>query len=288
MIKLKIEKIPEYLSPSSLGQAEGQPNTFYGTRLIEDKWQKEEQSIPAAMGSSFDCKIKVYLMNREENPIGDKQLIPMILKGVERDEPEVEESGNKILGQYHINAIDFYEWVDIEIWKKFWFRDVKIFGKLDAIIRHEGLLIPHDWKCSGFNSKHGVSPKPGFRLQFIGDEVKGAHKKYRPDITIEEIDETWAKQFTTYGWAMGYSQSGPEGPDWEDFYVSCDMITLTKTKVIKISSYLAIATIEYQKRLYLRYKKIWDEIRDGSYIRRLASEYDNNINYTCSKWESWF
>jgi len=279
MIELEIERQLNYLSPSSLGKALDEPNTFYITRLIEDRWPRETQGLAASVGSALDTLIKKKII-KDYLPECAKML-PEIEKAVEREGDEPWNLGKKAMAEYVKMCYCTHRWLDVEIWKHFKFHEIPIYIKMDAIVEHQGVAIPHDWKCSGFAS--AASPKKGFIRQYKGFRMKPAHKIWEPNISIETIDPKWARQFTTYGWGCGFSMD-----KWEPFYVSCDMITLSKTGLTQVSTYLATATVEYQKRLLALYKQTWKELNGGSFIDRLASKYNLGLVYQASLKESWF
>ena len=281
--RLKIHRLPEYLSPSGLGTLENQPNTYYTQKLKpkEKCSPRTPQGMGAAYGSSFDTLVKLKLL---EDGIGDKSMLPEIKKGVELKDKSIKPMGERILKAYVDQGVyRYHDWVNIEEWMTWTFRGVPMHTRLDATVRHEGLIIPHDWKCFGFVSEKGQSPHPAFKIQFTNKGTIHPHKRYTKRVPIESVDKAWGKQFTSYGWALGFSKD-----KWQEFPVSCDMMTQNKTGGIKITHYIAWATVKYQRELYRRYLKAWGSLQNGSFINRLASQTDINIVYTRSKREKWF
>lgn len=289
MIKLKIERQLDYLSPSSLMKALNQPNTFYVERLIENRVDREPQGKAAAVGSAFDVLVKQKLLSegigKDKAEIVNGELLNSIeLKSFEKEAYII---AKRILANYLKYAYSSTKFVDIEIWKNFNFHGIPIFIKEDAtcIDNTTNLVIPFDWKCTGFNpdSKSGGSPKKGFYAQNEGYKFNPAHKIYQLDIPIQEIDNKFGIQFCTYGWGNGLS------PNMDtDFPVRFDMNSITATKKIKTSLYRAIVTKEFQREVFGLYETIWKELINGTYINRLASQYDVNTVFIKSRYETWY
>lgn len=288
MIKLKTEKTPMYLSPSSVMQFMNQINTFYMTRLLNEPMPRDPQGKAAACGSAFDYLIKCRLW-RDGIGLDKIHLKDSLLKGIEcpgfRD--EALSIGQNILDEYCLTAYDMTVFKNVELWGKFTFGDIPMYVKLDGTYDDEEFVVeaPLDWKCSGFNpdNKNGMSPKPGYYIQYEGRKIKGAHAKYIHNMPFEVIDYKWAIQMCTYGWFLGLS------PKLEDsFPARIDMCTITKTRKIKISSYRGILTPEFQKKVFEHYQDAWTSLLSGEVINRLASQYDVNHVYNAASIESWF
>ena len=288
MIKLKVEKTPMYLSPSALMQFMNQINTFYMTRLINEPVPRDPQGKAAACGSAFDYLIKCVLW-KDGIGLDKEHLKDSLLKGIEdlefRDEALT--IGNSIIYEYKKSAYGMTEFKDVELWGKFTFNDIPMYVKLDGTYYDEALKViaPFDWKCSGFNpdNKNGMSPKPGYYIQFDDRKIKGAHAKYVHDMPFEIIDYKWAIQMCTYGWFLGLS---PKLAD--SFPVRIDMCTITKTRKIKISSYRGLITPEFQNKVFDHYQDAWTALLSGEVIERLESQYDINHVYNAASIESWF
>jgi len=283
---LKIERRPTYLSPSSLSNLEKMPNTSYLTRLIEDRFMRDDQSLAAAVGTSFDIKVKEKLIEDKLVPVERAQLLPDIRSALQNHHTQANILGDTIMKEYTRLIYDDHSFVDVEMHRTWNYCGIPIMTKADAsiMIPDWDKPIVHDFKCSGFGNNHGMSPKPGFAVQAKGDSWKPAHKKWHKNIRMEEIDKTWASQFATYGWALGYSENG----EFESFPVSADMITITKTKKIAISHYVAWITIEFQRELFNRYKAIWNSIQDSSYLKNIADTEDLGIVALAALSERWF
>ncbi|MHA1790266.1 MAG: hypothetical protein ACTSXT_13720 [Candidatus Helarchaeota archaeon] len=279
---LKIEKKPKYLSPSSLVIAITNPNTFYLTRLILNPINKEPQGKGAGVGTAFDILVKKQLWEEKIDPQSKLIFFDKIEKGLEDPnfKKEALRIGKKILYQYNLIAKDQVKFNKLELWKRFMLEDVPIFTKIDATCMENGLEIPFDWKCSGFNpdSQNGISPCQGFQYQYQGNKVLKTHKKYYKGIQLHEINLKWAIQLGTYGWALNLK---------DNFPVRIDQITNSTKGIIKVSSFKAYINKAFQKVVKNSYIQIWNELQSGDYLNRIASLYDQNLVYINSKNESW-
>lgn len=291
---LPVEKRPSYLSPSSLKQIEHEPNKFYLTRMAPDPWPKDPQNIAAAVGSSFDVMIKNYLINKKPGVLDSfpekEEVFKRLLDGCydEQDrnkysemnffdaffEMSVEEQHRNEAKGAGLKICRFYveilpmlktQFADVEIHRNFTLFNqfVPLFMKLDANVKDRNILIPHDWKVMGYSSQ--ASPKPGYAY-IVGEDgvLKPPHAKYREDIPFDEIDVDWASQLATYGWGMGKVPGMP-------FMAQIHAIVLRETGM-RIAVYYGEITAEFQKQLIARYKKAWDSINDGSFVRSLGPD----------------
>jgi hypothetical protein len=276
---LKIEKMPSYLSPSAISKAMKEPNTFYLTRLIEDKLPREPQGLPAAVGSAFDYFVKIYIA---EQKFPDKiEFCKGLETGIESNVTEALNAGKRLLKVYSA-VCNLEEIVDVEVHgsKSIEYRgkSIPFFGKLDATSFYREKVIPFDWKVSGYSSPQ--SPKQGFYRQWKGGLPKGAHAKYREDLPFEEIDPDWAFQLCIYGWLLGYPVGTP-------FYARIDQLTIRNAD-ITLSQFRGVITEQFQTIAWDRAWMVWEAITSGRFIKMLASSRDVNLVYMASLDESWF
>jgi len=277
---LEIERLPSFISPSALMQAQTQPNTFFLTRLLNDRDPREPQSLAASVGSAFDYYIKVELMQEKFKHKAD--LLPQLKNGIENNNVEAHQAGKRALNFYKMGAYNIDEIHDVEIHTNGSVEGVPLYGMLDASTWDEeyDMECPFDWKVSGYTSKSGISPKPGYYRLWDGNRPKTSHKKYYKDMPFDIIDPKWALQLCTYGWITGV----PLGTEFPGFI---DMLSWRKTKV-RTSKYRGIITEEFQENTAREYVRLWKELQDGTFIDRLASPSDIEFVWHASTKESWF
>ena len=287
--KLKVERIPQYLSPSSLSQAINEPNTFWLRRLQWFPFDKDPQGMAAAVGSAFDIQVKQKLWNdgidSSKRTSYEDDLNNSI--EVEENRKPAMAIGKEIMRNYKIHAYGQSNIKQVELWKHFTFHGVPFFGKLDAtcIDKYTKEEIPFDWKCSGYNpsAKSLIGCKPGYYCMYQGHEIKGAHKNYKKDMPFEEVDYKWAVQCCIYGWSLGLSPNLDK-----PFPVRIDMQTKTKSKGERTTSYRGIITPALQKAVITQAQSVWKDIKNNTFQRRIASSYCNNLNWIASLRESWY
>ena len=282
---MRIERLPSYLSPSSLMQAENMPNTFYLTRLIADRMEREPQGLAAAVGSAFDYYIKMLLF---EKKFGHKELKLLELKkGIETNIEEAFRAGKSAFRTYKESAFNLEEYYDVELSLQKDIEGVPLLGKLDASckdIRSNDAykkVIPFDWKTTGYTSKSTTSPPKGYYRKWMGTMPKPSHKLFEPEIPFELINKKWSVQMCTYGWLMGYEVGEP-------FYGRIDVLIWNKGVVNQVTQYRGLITPEYQRLLIERYKKVWNDLTTSNFLDRLGSKTDEDLVWIASRDESWF
>ena len=288
---LKIEKLPSSLSTSALILSERQPNRYYATKLVNDPIiERDPQGLPAAVGSAFDYYIKCKLIADKFHHKED--MLEGIKKGVESNIVEAFQWGKSTYEIYAMKAFDEDEYADVELWigKSIQYKGTKIplYGKLDATsydvlpITGKTIIIPFDWKLSGYSSKDTRSPYPYYYWSCEnGIILKGKHKDYVVDVPFHYINEDWATQLCTYGWLIGMPPGIP-------FPARIDMLCFDRGKKVTITKYRGLITAEWQERVAMRYKNLWDSLMDESFLNNLASQKDHNIVWLKAQTETWF
>lgn len=268
LMKLKIEKIPSYLSSSSCIEGLKRPNTFYLKRLLTEPLLLPQSSIPAFQGSYFDYLIKEFLGKERPNWSNKITKLFQELKLPESDKELIESVSNLFFLNYKLYVLpNFkYHFHDIELHHKFNFRGINFYAKLDAVLDFDGVLIPFDWKLTGSNSS--CSPEPKYSKMYDSKGLKPAHKDYTKDIEWPSINTDWAIQLCIYGWTIGYSKEV-----WEPFKAMIHQTSQTSTGVIRTTEYLANISVEYQKKLFSEISDFYNTIINGSFIDSLASKY---------------
>lgn len=276
---LKIERLPSYLSPSALSTAEKMPNTFYLSRLISDPLKREAQGLAAAVGSAFDYYIKMKLIAKKFQHKTDK--LPEIKTGIETYIDEAFRAGKRAFRSYVDTAYCEEIYADVELWLNGLLEGVPLFGKLDATVFDEGKVIPFDWKVTGYTSNTATSPAAGYYRLWEGVFPKAKHDLYESDIPFEIINEGWATQLCTYGWLMDKPYGTP-------FHAKVDVLVWKNGSIRCIAQYKGLITENWQKLVLYRYKRMWDLLNSGEFIKLLDSTKDENLVWIASKSERWY
>lgn len=297
MIKLKIDRTPRYLSPSSLKKAVSQPNTFYLERLLAEDMSKprEPQGKAAAAGTAFDILVKQMLMLEHGVPCKNVDGIEGIKNSLERHHDWAYDIGAKMLKVYSEDAKSHekIKWVYVDGSEALQLpcpgvsKPLCIIGKPDAAIDlGMGKPVSLDWKVVGANASSGVSPKPGFYAKYTPKKGwDNAPHKLAADgnvIPAQYFEPAWADQLCTYNWQMGWK------PAEEHVAAIHSVVFNGKDRDIIVVKYLVNFDLEFQARLLSEYQSLWAELQLGHYINRLASDRDLDVVVASSFGESWF
>jgi hypothetical protein len=286
----KIYKLPSYLSPSSLRKILKEPCSFYLERLMKDPEWKDEQSVPAAVGSAFDYFCKVSIAKH----LGHMEKLRVTLLNSLRPDDKAKYAGksvNDILWQLAVKpehktiaagagkmAFDAYqpalsldEYVEIEVHGKITldFNGVLIpvMGKSDATISlGNGAYYPKDWKVTGYGSS--IQCNPYYFKLWEGPIDYGAHKEYKAGIPMSRINQEWNDQLAVYGWLLGH-------PVGEPFFGFIDQLTFKSNPLrVIVTQYKGLITKESQMPLLEKYAKAWQSLKSGSFLDRIPKDED--------------
>lgn len=273
-MKLPILKIPEYLSPSSMGEWNTCQMKFYLKRMASNLYIPNLQSYPAAVGSVFDAYVKCALAREIGHDLGEPSKI--IEKNVDASlRDRAVEEGSRLFSQYKTHGcfkrllargIMF-----IELDKTAFIEDdtgssVPIRG-LPDMFEKDGR--PVEVKVSGAGSKSGQSPCQGYMSCYHNGVNKGAHSKFGEP--LELLNEDWAKQLVTYNWI--YAGLLP----WRNVDVAIEQVAIRGTTVA-FATIRTFVGIPFQERVYADYKKAWQAVQEGD-IQEAQPSPDR-----CNKW----
>jgi len=271
---INIEKTPDYLSPSSISVAINNPNTFYCQKLILDSMPREKQNLAMGVGTAFDISIKELLIEK-----GVPTAVPLEkIQGSMQNPDIIEEcfrASKQLMDMYrNSRLVTTTKWVQVEgdFHKEYHFggKKLPLMCKLDAVVWDEeyNMGVPLDWKCSGYSSTSGTTPKPGYMDKWDGSKWCGAHKNYTKGMLVTELGRDWARQFTLYG--MVYNKLvGVE--DFTEFpvIVHHPVFNGTKKKPM-VAVYRAIATEQIQREFWDEACILWEDILSDKFLDRLT------------------
>jgi len=282
---LPIAKFPRYLSPSSLMAYEGQPNKFYLQRMAPDPFPYDPQGAAAAVGSAFDAYVKCEIAGKlnivlntwkivygdcflkDKKHLESLSLLELMLHlNVDGQHKEMAQAaGRDLFQRYKKLALDSLDWNQIEINKLIYIDGIPIKMKGDAAVWDDDFdgPVPLDWKVIGYTSASGASPKKGYRNIYESFKVNPSHKSFYPEIDMETIDPKWAVQLAVYGWGEGI-EVGTDFPAYIDALV-------VRPKGMRVARYRAWIKKDFQLRLKERFEKAWEDIRSGSFVKRLGN-----------------
>ena len=280
---VKIEKLPKYLSPSSISTAKSMPNTFYMQRLVLDPIEREPQNLAMGVGTAFDIEIKRILIDKgvptfnpidtiekslQEESIREESFYAagLLLDSYFGSRLRVTTNWTQVEGDFHQEYSFPYHYSNGQSVMK----TVPLMCKLDAVVFDEEykMDVPLDWKCSGYTSVSGVSPKPSFMQKWDGTKWCGSHKNYYPTMPVIELGVDWARQFTLYGMCLNKLKGLP---DFTEFPVIVHHpIFNGKDKKPMIAVYRAICTPDFQKAVWREAVDLWEDLHSGTFVDRLV------------------
>ena len=289
----------EALSPTSLKLFWADPEMWYIRYLAEPRLPRSAQAKPASVGSAFDAMIKNLLFKRfypniivnEHHPFSTVKLLEAQVEPQNRE--WATEQGLHCLTQYNASgalADLLLETTNLHKLPVFEFRarekislrslEVPILGIPDMSYHRsaDSPLTILDWKVNGYCSKSITSPAIGFvkcRDGWSYAEAKPSrtanksHPKAFPrnvdgvmmsSVPLEETNEDWAAQETTYAWLLGVPPGGK-------FYCAieqlCGYPNGQAKPDIRVASFRATVSDGYQEHLIGKYVTCWHAYMTG-------------------------
>ncbi len=277
---------PKYLSPTSISLFYSDVTEFFQKYLAENRPPRIAQTVPMAIGSSFDAYVKSFLYEKIHGSVAPEfELRTLFEKQVEsQNRDKAWADGKKVFDLYQksgsLSAL-LLEMRGAITEPRFEFElegvigSVNLLGKPDLFFRNkEGISIIHDWKVNGYYSKWGASPMEGYVRLIENGVDKGNHKNavcmkkhgIMLNVThrLEDLNDDWAQQLCIYAWLCGEDVGG-------DFVCSVDQVACAPGK-IRFAEHRLKVKPEYQKEIFKRAHHIWDVIESGWIFRNLTEE----------------
>jgi hypothetical protein len=272
---------------------------WYIRYLAEPRLPRSAQSQPASVGSAFDAMIKNFLFRKfypnipvdAEHKFSTAKLLEAQVE--EQNRAWATEAGLHCLDQYNRSgalADLLLETATLFKLPQFEFRlrekitlqslDVPILGIPDMSyhVTEGAPLTVLDWKVNGYCAKSITSPAVGYIKCRDGWEystgnpsrtANKCHPKAFPkringvilsSIPLEETNEDWAAQTTTYAWLLGV-------PPGETFYCAIEQLCgypANKQKPdLRIASFRTTVSPGYQETLMGKYVQTWHAYLTG-------------------------
>ncbi len=227
-------RIPEYLSPTSLHLFEKSTEEFYLRYLCDTKQEREPQTRPMSIGSSFDAYCKSYLF---EALFGNKvkgspyELETIFTEQVKPHNRDWAWEHGRIVFEEYRNAgcvadlmlelnqsigdprfeISIQDTIETSI------GEVPLLGKPDIFfINSEGARVVYDWKVNGYCASRNTSPMKGYvklrtwkNNNWDWNQHRDCVQMVFKGITIniatclEDCNKAWADQLAIYSWLLG-------------------------------------------------------------------------------------
>lgn len=279
------------LSPTALHRWEDDREEFYMRYLSEATPPQQPQTLPMAVGSSFDAFVKSALNDKyTQDPAYNLQ--PLFESQVEPDvRPMAWPAGEWCWDRY--KSVGAYDDLCKEIDRsrtvprfEFQLREsingVPLQGKPDLQFDLEVPFI-HDWKVSGYCGNYATSPKPLYAMcRDTWTEIaptRGGnrpHKNYKPMEFggtvvgchwLEDANPEWADQLTIYAWMIGMDVGS------EDWIASIDQLACKPgpdKPYIRVAQHRCRVSSFWQFSLLGRLTQCWSTIQSGHIFRDMS------------------
>lgn len=310
-------RIPKYLSPTSLGKFEKDPEQFYIEYLSDIKRPRDPQTPAMAVGAAFDAYVKAYLA---EAVFGVAGAAAKNLDFVQVFESQVEPHNRTISledGRYcfqHYKEFGALSALLAEMAKSkiepqldlkinttisSEYGDVPLHGRPDLhFITRAGVRVILDWKVNGFYSKKLPSPAPGY-MRCWRPNCSGnyeTHKNFMPAMmppgstraegleinqfyTLDTVKTEWADQLATYSWVL----DGTVCIDCPTVYW-IEQLLLHRLFPGRIVQHRCGIQTTYQWLLLRRYNALWKLIQAGFPV--LSMEKKAELDSYDPAWEA--
>lgn len=282
-----------HLSPTRLLAFEQDPQAFYLAYLADNRPQREPQTQPMSVGSSFDAWVKSFLYRElfgsrdpafEFEALFDAQVEPhnrdWAFSAGRHCFDRYASVGalNDLLSQLRSSVGEPRFELEVKGTIRHGRASVTLLGKPDLQwFNKHGLTLILDWKVNGYCSKYPPSPAFGY-VRCRGSDTK-AHPKCKlipykgthinGATVMEAVDAKWATQLVTYAWLMGENVGG-------DFVLAVDQLVCNAVKStppeIRVAEHRCQVNPEFQADVFRRYTVCWDACTSGHFFRYLSLE----------------
>lgn len=281
----------KYISPTSLSLFEMDKEEFYLKYVAKNRPPRDPQTEPMAVGSGFDAYVKAYL--QETLKIPGPSFEEIFESQVEVQNRDFANEHGKYCFEHYKNCGALGRLI-AECNKA---HDVRLEGKVlkevdgipllgipdFAYTTPEGVDVVHDWKVNGYCSKSNTSPKKGY-CWCMGTEHKQCElmPRYSLEVngllSLDEINDKWAKQLTIYGWVLGYSGT---------FIGSIDQIVNKGGPHGTLRTAQFRHEIDESEELMELIREAWDYAQTAH--DETLEEYSDAWNRTAKdEWEDWY
>lgn len=274
----------EYLSPTSYSIFREDPEKFYLSYLTLNRPPRPPQTIPMALGSAFDARIKSYLYEKLIGKDPRFELTALYDAQVERqNRDEVWQDSLDLFELYQKNGLTSllqemagsltaprFE-IEVKGIVERSIHEIPLLGKPDVFyINKQGCQVIVDWKVNGYYSKYDYSPKPGY-INIYPDMKTHKSTMRMPykgmvigSLPMEDIHDQWANQLSVYSWLLG-------GTVGKETITAIDQLVGKKGKT-RVAQFRAKVSEEYQLDLFDNIRKVWGYIQDEHIFQDLSKE----------------
>lgn len=303
---------PKYLSYSALSLYESDIDEYVIRYLVDDRPDREQQGMPAGVGSAFDARVKAHLYEHTYGPGYMPELYSYDALFEKQVEPQNRDfckpAGDYVFECYKISGMleRFRAMADksvvppqYEFTLEKTVGGVPLLGKPDGMIRipykDSTVLIVLDWKVNGYCSKSAVSPTPGFLLcmdGYVAPKQSASNGTTHKNATVSEFkgvniggnledsSEQWASQLTGYAWTLD-----AEIGSGDVVFMIHQCVAKPRpdtTPLLRFAEFAGPVRKPYQDFLLKRYQKLWSAI-EAEHIYPELSLVESQARYELIK-----
>lgn len=287
---------PEYLSPTSIKSFYNDREEWYMNYIAPVRPPRIPQTLPMSIGSAFDAYVKNRLYENLHGPNSNpaftfEALFESQVESHNRD--SARHDGNIAFTIYEMSGAlaDLTAELQLAANEPRFEVEVRgaipnqiasipkpvggltLMGKPDLyFVDSDGNTVIYDWKVNGFYSNTVVYPKRGYIECMTKDKRLGSHRdcvtgmrgglQYNTMIHMEDVEQDWATQLTTYGWVCG-EKVGTQ------FLVGIDQLAGKPTH-LRVAKHRSLISRLYQVDVYRRYCEVQIAIETGHYFSDLS------------------
>lgn len=297
---------PTYMSPTSLKAFETNRDEFYLRYLADNRPPRFPQTKPMSVGSAFDAFCKSFLhyhLFGNYGPNNEYERDSIFVAQVEehnRDWARV--AGENAFKLYKksgalsdlmielgtaVNAPRFE--FSIQSFVSGSTGSVPLLGKPDIyFINAQGARVILDWKVNGYCAAKMTSPNPGYvmvRDSWMPSERKPGSRNRMPHadctpenfnglminkrIWMEQVNEEWAAQLSTYAWLLGEEIGSDLVLGIEQL---CGYPIGEVQPLLRCASHRCRASFDFQINLHERYVAAWTAIQEDTVVPAARAE----------------
>ncbi len=291
--------MPRYMSPTSLKMWMTDRNNYYIQYLAENRTDRPPQTVPMAVGSSFDAYVKSFMVQKLNGSVDPAfEFTTIFEQQVESQNRDLARKDGKAVFDHYTKcgaladimldlegavgrprfetSIEGYvDSVSLAV------GGVPMLGKPDIyFFTNKGARVIFDWKVNGYYAARPVSPHPGYmRIRTLDAESGRSHPKAmvmsHQGLKISAshplcgVNKDWAAQLSIYAWLLGEAIGS-------NFIVAIDQIACGPDgmggKTMRVAQHRSLVSEQFQKDIFIAAHRAWYQIQSGHIFDDMTRE----------------
>jgi hypothetical protein len=275
-------RIPDYLSPTSLGSYKKDAKEFFLRYLATTRSPRLPQTQAMSVGSAFDAIVKAYLHNVIFGPDAGWSESGLFEAQVEAHNRDFAVVAGRVVwnlykgcGALQELVLSLTRSVSAPVFETTMTKlitlnldsgfhgSVPLRGVPDLLFSTGDCQVILDWKVNGYLSK--ASPKRGYVMCY---PTMTSHRDVfvtthygLPCVSgaFEELYSDWAAQVTTYSWLLGSPCVNRTLNQIHQIAWNSEHVTKSRVAV-----HSGLCSPDYQRKLFGEYVDLWEKIQECS------------------------